>query len=1053
MGKHSGHSKLSRPNYASLTILLLSLGWQSPSAATAKQSIVVAQTQDQILHPCRDHLQNNQFEQAFLTCQTARDTLQQLGDRPGEMRALSNMGSATTELGNYPKALELHQQSLTLAQQLQLPKQQAISLYNLATVYSYQSHTEKALQHFQQSLNLARDLQNPQLEINGLIGIGLVYQDQGDYANAIATQDQSLALARQLQNPALEARALGSLANLHDLSGDYPKAIALNHQAIAIFQALDDPRSEAQALNNLALIYSAQGNYDAAIERYQTYLNLARQLKLPQDEATALGNLADVYIQLGQSQTALELQQQHLEIAIALQSHSHHAAALTGIGLAQDGLGQYPQAIASHEQALALHKQHLNPLGQARSLNNLGTLYSSLGQYVTALKLHQQQLALLQPLQSPTEEAKAVQNLGTIYHDLGQLEKAAEFYREALAIFEALGEQPGEADVLGNLGAIAIQQGQWNQAQDWLQQQLAIAQTIGNPLTEATVFGNLGRVYEGLAQSSAARDAYQQQLTLAENQQDRAQAATALTNLGAMAHDQGQYDEAQAFHRQGLNLNQELGNRLRQAKNLSNIATTAFRQGDLETAVEIQAQAIEQLETVRDRNLQDASKISLLELYRRNYAQHQQLLVAVGQPLRALEISERGRARAFVELLSDRTATQSTTKLPTEPPNLTDLKRIAKTQQATLVEYSIINTGISNPSLYTWVIPPTGQISFHQTVLDKPIQQLVKHSRRSLGNQGRSFSFVPPENLPVVEQTRRQNQHLQDLHQLLIAPIADQLPQDPNQTVIFIPQDELFLVPFPALQDTQGNYLIEQYSILTAPSIQALDLTHQQSQRLGSPNPHDLKPNDILIVGNPTMPSIYSPGLDADTPLSPLVGAEDEARQIAQLLGTTALIKDAATERAVKRRSEQAKLIHLATHGLLDYGNPQLTGVDDLPGAIALAPSNQEDGLLTTAELLQLDLKADLVVLSACDTGRGELTADGVIGLSRSLMTAGVSSVMVSLWQVPDDSTAMLMTEFYKQWQSSGNKADALRQAMLNTMEQYSAPIHWSAFTLMGESK
>lgn len=102
---------------------------------------------------------------------------------------------------------------------------------------------------------------------------------------------------------------------------------------------------------------------------------------------------------------------------------------------------------------------------------------------------------------------------------------------------------------------------------------------------------------------------------------------------------------------------------------------------------------------------------------------------------------------------------------------------------------------------------------------------------------------------------------------------------------------------------------------------------------------------------------------------------------------------------------------------------------------------------------MQLDLKAELVVLSACDTGRGDLTADGVIGLSRNLMIAGVPSVMVSLWQVLDDSTAMLMTEFYKQWQSSGNKANALRQAMLSTMEEYPAPINWFAFTLMGESK
>jgi CHAT domain-containing protein len=200
--------------------------------------------------------------------------------------------------------------------------------------------------------------------------------------------------------------------------------------------------------------------------------------------------------------------------------------------------------------------------------------------------------------------------------------------------------------------------------------------------------------------------------------------------------------------------------------------------------------------------------------------------------------------------------------------------------------------------------------------------------------------------------------------------------------------------------------------------------------------------------------------------LPPLPGAEQEALEVAALLQTKALIGNQATKVAVKQQLPNAQIIHLATHGLLEYGSHgnyvSLQGLG-VPGAIALAPDSakpspneaaQEDnGLLTADEILSLDLNADLVVLSACDTGQGRITGDGVIGLSRAFISAGVSSVVVSLWAVPDAPTAQLMTAFYQTLQKRSDKAIALRQAMLNTMQKYPNPLDWAAFTLIGEAE
>ncbi len=342
--------------------------------------------------------------------------------------------------------------------------------------------------------------------------------------------------------------------------------------------------------------------------------------------------------------------------------------------------------------------------------------------------------------------------------------------------------------------------------------------------------------------------------------------------------------------------------------------------------------------------------------------------------------------------------------------------------------------------LHIWVIKPTGEVAFRRVdlkSLDAPLADLVVSSRDSIGVRGRGSIEV------VFKDGASQTEHLQQLHQLLIQPIVDLLPTNLNAHVTFIPQGELFLVPFPALQDRSGKYLIEQHTILTAPSIQVLDLTRQQQAKV-----QKAALKEAVVLGNPTMPSVPLKLGEPPEPLPSLPGAEQEAKAIAPLLKTQAITGEQATEAAVVQRLPQARMIHLATHGLLD--DSKGLGV---PGAIALAPSGKDDGLLTASEILDMKLSAELVVLSACDTGRGRITGDGVIGLSRSLISAGVPSVVASLWSVPDAPTASLMTQFYQRLQQNPDKAHALRHAMLTTMKQHPEPRNWAAFTLIGEAE
>ncbi|MDJ0581549.1 CHAT domain-containing protein [Crocosphaera sp.] len=464
-----------------------------------------------------------------------------------------------------------------------------------------------------------------------------------------------------------------------------------------------------------------------------------------------------------------------------------------------------------------------------------------------------------------------------------------------------------------------------------------------------------------------------------------------------------------------------------------------------EQAIDIRNALANNIENWRRRLTNDSDKIIALDEAQPFLQKLTAYLVELDAKEEALLASETSRARAFIDLLEKQVSSSTLkTTINAKPPTIQQIKKIAKRQNATLVEYSIIDTLNSGETfLYIWVVKPTGEIAFEQVNLTQSLnntslQDIVINSRESIGVRGRSSIMVEP--LTEEEQSNK----LQQLHQLLIEPISDLLPSDPNQPVIFIPQGELFLVPFPALQDKEGTYLIEKHTILTAPAIQVLDLTQKQQANVEQANLQGK-----VIVGNPTMPEVTVKIGEPPVQLRPLPAAETEAIEIAKLFNTQPLIGSQATKKTIVSQLPQARIIHLATHGLLD--DFQGLGV---PGAIALAPSGNDNGLLTANEILDLKLNAELVVLSACDTGRGRITGDGVIGLSRSLITAGVPSVIVSLWSVPDAPTASLMTEFYRNWQEKEmDKAQALRQAMLTTMKTHRNPKNWAAFTLIGETE
>jgi CHAT domain-containing protein len=720
-------------------------------------------------------------------------------------------------------------------------------------------------------------------------------------------------------------------------------------------------------------------------------------------------------------------------------------------GLAAYNAGQYPAAIAHWQSAL----DTVETLEQAAPIwGNLAIAYYETGQYRRAIEANQTAIAQFTELQQPGAVGQVQSNLGNVYEALGTYDRAVEMYQAALATARAQGDRVAEGISLGNLGYLYFLQGERARALAAYQASLAIAEETGDREGASHRYLNLGIAHHAVDELALAQAAYQRSLTLAEAIDHFTLQAKALSSLGMVAAEQGDLESAIAYYQQSLALSDRLQNPELQARTRNNFGHALLAANRLDEAETQLRDAIARMDTLRD-DLTDRDNVAIFDTQIYTYNLLKQILVAKGDPEAALEVAEAGRARAFAQLLRSRSGGENRLTVAGDVPfKIADMQQLARDTNATLVEYSLVPEDSfrvigrqrgRTADIHIWVIQPDGRVTFRQTRIapdDVPLEDLVQRSRQSLGVGGRGIGVVATANPDVAAQA------LAQLYQRLVAPIQDLLPVDPTAKLVFVPQESLFLVPFAALQDDHGDYLIQHHTVLSAPSLQVLALK-QQAPSTASRTPSPL--SDALVVGNPTMPVVWEPTRERMAALDPLPGAEAEALQIATKLNAEALIGNRASEKRVKTRMATAPIIHLATHGLLEYGEPIESGIRDVPGAIALAPTDDQDGLLTSTEILnELSMNADLVVLSACDTGRGEITGDGVNGLARAFLGAGAKNLIVSLWSVPDAPTAELMVSFYDELAQGQNQAQALRLAMLSTFQTHPNPRDWAAFTLVG---
>jgi CHAT domain-containing protein/Tfp pilus assembly protein PilF len=737
-----------------------------------------------------------------------------------------------------------------------------------------------------------------------------------------------------------------------------------------------------------------------------------------------------------------------------------------------------------YNQALPLLRAVGDRGGQATTLTSIGLVYDSLGEKQKALEFYNQALPLRRAVGDRGGEAVTLNNIGGVYDSLGEKQKALKFYNQALPLRRAVGDRGGEAATLNNIGLVYNSLGEHQKALEFFNQALPLTRAVGNRGGEAATLNNIGLVYNSLGEQQKALEFYNQALSLKRAVGDRGGEATTLYNVAVLQRSQGN---------------------LKQALTLMDSAITIIE--DLRTKISSQELRASYFATV-----QDYYKFYidlLMQLHQQNPSQ--------GYDALALHASERARARSLVELLTEANAnirqgvdpklleqestlTQQLNALEHRRYELSSsqytqqqLDEIKQQSQSLLTQLDQLEAQIRVTS------PRYAELKYPEPLTLQQIQQQVLDDdtlllEYSLGEE-RSYlwavtktsitSYVLPKRseIEAAAQTFRQSLTPNSaanldtglpLSQMLLAPVANQLG---NKRLLIVGDGALQSVPFAALPipSSPSAPLLVQNEIITLPSASTIAIQRRQLQNRPTAAKSLAVIADPIFALNDTrfsttpQPTPETPTNSALTRATRNLGLGDSAKVLDRLQYTgteakkiLALVPEAKRLQALDFNASrttatdpnlaQYQIIHLATHGLLDPINPELSGI-----VLSLydQKGKSQDGFLRLHDIFNLNLPAELVVLSACETGLGkDVKGEGLVGLTRGFMYAGSRRVVVSLWSVNDVATSEVMAKFYqKMLQEGQNPVSALRAAQLEMWksQQWQAPYYWAAFTIQGD--
>jgi CHAT domain-containing protein/tetratricopeptide (TPR) repeat protein len=862
-----------------------------------------------------------------------------------------------------------------------------------------------------------------------------------------------------------------------------------------------DQIDQSEKIYNQALSIAKESNLEKNIKECQYALEIQKVYKE--------GNN---FFALGEYQKSIETFKKAIALADKINSAEHKLKCFRKLSRNYWQLNDIGEFHSLNEAALKIAKDLNHKKEQGRCLINIGLFYWKLNNYSKALTYYEKALKIAQEEKNKQSEGECFTNIGLCYLELGNFENALECFEEALLIDKEMKKNDYISVDFNNLGALYRRMGllsrnekDFNKALNYFYNCLEITKETKDIKTETRVLNNIGSIYSEIGSLYSEQEKNQEKyiralkyfesgLKKAEEIPDPELMGIILTNIGVVYYNQGKYEESTKCYEKVINLVPEREQILWETYMES--ARAYEKQNQLEKALQCYKWSIKFIEGIR--RLQDLEefKAKYLGTEKRIDAYHYfiNFLINFSQShsekeyqLDAFNYLERAKARSFLERLE---ISQIDITQGVDPELLNQEKELEKDLSNLYIkllpaelapeEKNIILKQIKEKEneIDTFELeiksemrinnPAYADLLYPEIITIKEIQERLLDNNTvffeyCIGKE-HSYAFVITKKdlkiFPIPKRdeikksvsgyltaiSNKDNNNFQAGYELFKTIILPGLEKN-IKTIIFIPDDVLHILPFETLITNKGKneWLIKNYKIAYAPSLSSLREIIQRKKSSGK------KPQkDILAIGDP-----YFGLLETDSiPLSRLKYSGLEVDIISTLFSKSKqkiFLRENASEEQLKNNNlAEYKIIHFATHSIINNNNPSQSTI-----VLSRGKDPNEDGFLWMREIYNLKLNSDLVTLSACETGLGELIhGEGIVGLNKGFFYAGTSAVLMSLWAVNDQASCQLMERFYRHLKSSESIMDALRKVKLEMIDSgvLSHPYYWAGFIVSGKA-
>jgi len=916
-----------------------------------------------------------------------------------------------------------------------------LKIFSLGEKFRQEGEYNNSIKYFNDCLDLIHKKSSIKYEPEVLKKLGLLFWNIGQLKDSLNYYLKAKALSQELgikENErecefAIDIYKLYNEGKEYRLSSKYQKSIESFKKAIDLAKKIKSPEHELKCLRQMSLNYWDLSNYREFYILNKAALEITKKIKNKKDEGICLNNIGLYFWKIDNYSHSLKYYEEALEIAQSKKDTQAETDILNNIGIIYKEMGNYDKALSYLTKALVIDQKYFRNNFVSIDLNNIGTTYRKKGlisnkkeDFQKALEYFNQCLKLIQNLNDNITKIRVLNNLGTAYSDLEMYLEALKYYELSLSTAESIKDKEAMSNISNNIGIVQYYLGNYEESIKYCQKAIDLALEFkgGQILWEA--FFELANAYKKQNKIFEALKNYKNSISIIEG----ARSAIEIEELKASYLGTDKRIEA-----------------------YNNLIDLLVHLNISESITSYKNDAFNYLEKEKARAFLDSLEVSEV-----NISQGIDIKLSYQEKQLNNEITNLYKKLVIPELTIEQKK-EINEKLQNYEDQLEKLKReirAASPAYANLKYPKIITLKEAQDYLlddktafFAYTIGKESSYGFAITKNDLKIFPISL--RKDIQNKVSAY-------LKAITDRENHDFHLGfELYSELVRPGLDRNVK----RIFFIPDDILYFLPFETLQTERNSkqWLVNNFTVGYAPSLSSLrEIVKRERQNEKKPN------KDLLAFGDPAygnnefenskndiFQNFYS---SSAFKFFRLRYSGVEVQKIASLFKKNKeeiYLREKASEQEIKKLNlDNFKIIHFAAHGLIDSQKPARSAI-----VLSLNQDSQEDGFVQMREIYNMRMNADLVVLSACQTGLGQfIRGEGIEGLSRAFFYAGASSVLMTLWSVNDQASSQLMETFYRHLRSSTSIMEALQKAKLEMIQSksFSHPYYWAGFVITGNA-